>query len=184
MEVLFTPIADLPAEGFPRLRSLASQDCGLRAAQQRAFRLRHPECVIVGAVDDAQLQEVLQKADRLVLVNGGAELRNDDETVLFDTADAAEIARVVAMLHVVEDEEPFHCRCFGSPTLVFHAAGQELAALGVHHGLSVRWVSSSPGGWASDARLTRDSGDRLVQWLAAHGAPWPRVERMRARARA
>jgi hypothetical protein len=44
LELLFTPIAELPATGFDSLRVLYLQDCGLPAAQQRAFRKAHPTC--------------------------------------------------------------------------------------------------------------------------------------------
>ncbi|MBL8756420.1 MAG: hypothetical protein JNK15_24210, partial [Planctomycetes bacterium] len=182
LTLLFTPIGELPANGFPSLRVLYLQGCGLPAAQQRAFRKAHPECKVDGAVDGEQLQATLAIADRVVLRTGGTCHRVvARERVLFETGDAAEIARLLPLLQVVEDGEGFHCGCCGGPTLVFSAAGREVASLGVHHGVALRWAE---GPWNSDAALTREAAAGLEQWLVDHGDVATRRERDAARARA
>jgi len=180
LELKFTPVNELPAKGFDALRRLDLQGCGLPAAQQRAFRVAHPACAVAGEVDAQQLQQLLATADRLVLRSGGTCHRNEArEKVLFETAAADELAKVLPLLRVAEDGGSFHCMCCGNPTLVFFAAGKEIASIGVHHGLSIRW---SQGPWNGDAMLL--NGDDLAQWVAAHGDDGPLQERRAAKARA
>ncbi|HEX6812335.1 MAG TPA: hypothetical protein VF384_11975 [Planctomycetota bacterium] len=181
LELLFTPVAELPATGFDSLRTLYLQGCGHPAAQQRAFRKAHSACKIDGAVDDEQLQTLLATADRLVLRTGGTCHRDEArDKVLFETAAAEEIAKVLPLLRVLEDRGSFHCMCCGTPTLMFFAAGKEIASIGVHHGASIRWSN----GWNSDAVLTREAAEGLVQWLADHGDRDPLLERRSSQARA
>ncbi|HZN40360.1 MAG TPA: hypothetical protein VFD82_16255 [Planctomycetota bacterium] len=181
IELMFTPIGELPATGFDRLRTLYLQGCGVPAAQQRAFRKAHPECAIDGEVDDEQLQTLLATADRLVLRTRGTCHRDEaSEKVLFDTTAPDDIAKVLPLLHVVEDGSDFHCMCCGSPTLMFFKAGKEIASIGVHHGASIRWAD---GLWSSDALLTREAAEGLVQWLSDHGDDRPMFERRRSQAR-
>jgi hypothetical protein len=100
--------------------------------------------------------------------------------VLFETAAADEIAKVLPLLRVVDDYGSFYCMCDGGPTLMLFAAGKEIASISVHHGHSIQWS----GGWNSHGQLTREAAEGLVQWLADHGDIYNLLERRRSQARA
>lgn len=66
----------------------------------------------------------------------------------------------------IASEDAFHCGCYGDAWLHFFAGEAELAVIGFHHSLSLRWRN---GPWNSDARLANGSGTDLSQWFATMG---------------
>ena len=68
--------------------------------------------------------------------------------------------------------------CCGNPTFEFYRGDELVAAIGFHHGQSIRWDN---GLWPGDAALTGRSAEYLVEWLDRHGYGEPKQAMMEAR---
>lgn len=160
-----SPVAQLPAGGFAALREFELLDTALPDGQVRAFRETHPACRVRFEWRDA-LMTALKGVDRLVLRSGGTCHRQPaEETVLFETRDAAEIAAFLDLIEINEKQSNGICMCCGTPTFDFYAGERHLAMVGVQHGQALRWE------WPADGRLTRSSRERFATWLEQRGAP-------------
>ncbi|MFJ9764101.1 hypothetical protein ACIRUY_09815 [Streptomyces erythrochromogenes] len=122
------------------------------------------------------LDGVLQRAHlvRVSPVSGAGE----DGEIRVDLSDPAESARIRAAM-AVESLPGFHCMCLGDVRFeVLDRAGEPLAAVVLHHGVTLRW-----GRWEGDAVLA--DGRLLLAWLDGHGMPGPlrefEADRLRAR---
>ncbi|MCE2750541.1 MAG: hypothetical protein LW720_01490 [Pirellula sp.] len=113
---------------------------------------------------------LLARVARVRVLEGGmADGRPLGNAVLLDTAGESDLAELKQSLAIL-DGPAGHCLCCGGPTLEFLSSQSEsLAALGIHHGLSVRWAA-----WKDDAELL--DGRRLLDWLAQRGVPSPLAE--------
>lgn len=114
-----------------------------------------------GAPTTARLRDVLNRAGRVVIVEGSP-----------DEADSADVARIVVtsaettelarMLAIVDGGTGDRCRCSGWPTIMVHGVGGELIACWtLHHQSGIRGIGDC------DADL-RD-GPALTEWLAERG---------------
>ena len=178
-----TPAAILPAGPLPALRNLRVMTTAVKDADAAAFAKSHGKCRVWHRWTEA-LRTSLKGATRLRLRSGGLCHRDEEEEkTLFEEERPAEVAKILALFEVDEGASGFHCMCCGNPTFEFWKGEELLGSIGFHHGRSARWY----GGWPGDGMLSGRSGDSLVDWLAAHGAPEPREERaaeMRRRAAA
>lgn len=125
----------------------------------------------------AALDSLLSRVARVRALEGGmANGRPLGNAVLLDTSmefDLAELKQSLAIL----DGPGGHCMCCGGPTLEFLSSQSEtLAAIGIHHGRSVRRAA-----WKDDAELL--DGHRLLDWLAQRGVPGPLAEFFEAQQR-
>jgi hypothetical protein len=163
----------LPAGPLPALRLLRVMSAAVPAPAVAGFRKAHPLCRVWHGWNEA-LRAELGTGDRVVVRSGGLCHRDPDaEKVLADHRGVAKVAEFLAALEVAEEASGFHCMCCGNPTIEIYRGEVLVASLGFHHGKSLRW----PGGWPGDGKLTAKSGDRLIEWLAANGAPGPKEER-------
>jgi hypothetical protein len=121
----------------------------------------------------ARLLDATADADTLVVRDGGLCHRDlASERVLVTVRDPAEV-RALTRLIELDDVRGLHCLCCGRPTLEFFRAGELVAAVTIHHGLSLRSLL-----WGSDnAFLTPASARAFTDHLAALGVPGPRNER-------
>lgn len=167
-----TPIAALPARACPALRRLDVVGSAIPEAAMQAFRMANPTLRIMHRWTDG-LQDLAARSDRLVLRTGGTCHRDPkDDRILFETRDRDAIRLVLASLAIDEAASGGACMCCGSPSLEFHAGGAELATLGLHHGIGLRW-SGADAPWPGDAQLTGAGSDSLCAWLAEHGDDGP-----------
>jgi hypothetical protein len=115
----------------------------------------------------ASLDSLFSATRSVRVVRGGidAGVPIGDE-VLFETDDRGALASLRAALRIV-DGPAGQCACRGDPTLeLLDVDGARLAAIGVHHGLGIRWQR-----WSEDAELA--DGVRLLEWLAFQGIGYP-----------
>jgi hypothetical protein len=117
----------------------------------------------------ATLDELLSGAIRVRVTTVGA----PGEPVL-DLADPAELDLLREAL-TVERVTDGYCMCHGDLEFAFTGGDGRRTVVGLHHGLSLRWT-----GWDGDA-LLRD-GDRVLHWLARHGAGGPLAQAQRRQA--
>jgi hypothetical protein len=89
--------------------------------------------------------------------------------LVLECHDLPSLKELRSSLEVVEDPTTFgHCMCLGSPTIECYRGQDLLAAIGIHHGLSIRWDA-----WKHDAHL-RD-GSALLNWFDARGFSDPLI---------
>lgn len=113
----------------------------------------------------ADLRTAAGHADRVRIRTGGiCHRREAEEQTLFESTNPTEVSALVAMIDVTRPLLPMSCKCCGGPTFEFYAGDQLLAALSLHHNLSLRW----PDKWPGDGYLTAESRDHLNRWLGAH----------------
>lgn len=115
----------------------------------------------------ATLHEALQGVTRLRIRSGGTCHRDiGKEKTLVDVRDAEIVGDLIRRIKVNTDNRIFFCSCCGNPTFEFYQDDKLIAALGAHHGKSLRWLGRK---WQGDGVLTKDSADFLVKWLAVYG---------------
>jgi hypothetical protein len=169
----------LPSAPMPSLRTLRVMSTAVAAPAAAMFARAHPKCRVWHGWNDA-LRGELGAAERVVVRSGGLCHRDPSkERTLAEFRGAAKVKEFLDLFSVEEKASGFHCMCCGNPTFEFYRGDTLVGSLGFHHGRSIRW----PGGWPGDGLLTKASGDRLIEWLAANGAPGPMEEREEQRAR-
>ncbi|MEU3402185.1 hypothetical protein [Streptomyces filamentosus] len=110
------------------------------------------------------LDNVLQQAH--VVQVGSVNGAGAGGEIPVDLSDPAESARL-RMAMAVELLPGFRCMCLGDVRFeMFDRSGDRLAAVVLHHGVTLRW-----GQWESDAVLV--DGRLLLAWLDGHGMPGP-----------
>jgi len=170
-----TPVAKLPVS-LPALKTLKLLSTALSEADIEAFKKANPGCTVEHRWLES-LQRALAKTTRVRVRTGGTCHRDERrEKTLFEITKPEELKQLIAGIGLDDEHNGFHCMCCGEPSLEFYDEHGLQATLGFHHGRSLRW----PGGWPSDAALTYDSANFLIDWLAEHGATGPREDRKRA----
>lgn len=112
---------------------------------------------------------MLESVRRVHVIDGGmARGKAQGKDVLLETDDVAVIAALRESL-AIHDGSIGHCMCLGSPTIELYDGQRMTAAIGLHHGRSIRWEA-----WGGDAQL-RNAG-MLCRWLAERGVPGPNEE--------
>jgi hypothetical protein len=119
--------------------------------------------------NQASLDAELDTATRVRVIEGGmSHGKLLGKQVWLDTSAADDLATVRRGLRIIEDPETFgHCMCLGDFVIELYAGRKRLAALGWHHGRSIRWEV-----WKHDALLV--DGHVILDWLAGHGVSGPR----------
>jgi len=114
------------------------------------------------------LAERVRDAQCLVVRDGHP--GEPEAPVLFETTDRVQLGQLLDTIEVDEPGSGGHCMCLGGPTLEFRSQSERLAAVGIHHGTSLRWRDS----WPGDALLTPVSARRFCDWLLERGveSPW------------
>lgn len=112
----------------------------------------------------ADLDDLFARADRVrVLAGGPFRGVSRESDLLIDTDETAALQSLRECLQIDVAPATFgHCNCLGGPSLELWGGDECLAALGLHHGTSIRWVR-----WRHDARFT--SGRRIDDWLTEQG---------------
>ena len=102
------------------------------------------------------------RADRIVVRDGGFNCCGpaDDEAVLFEVTDPAEIKAVRANIEFTGTERP--CSCCGFPGIDWYCGNERLALTSIQHGTAIRWRHA-------DLRLSEQSREWIVRWLVGHG---------------
>ena len=121
----------------------------------------------------ASLDAMLEGVTRVRLLGWGevSENRRGFDHLLLEVQDPESIGTLRDCLAIVEDPKSFfHCMCLGDFRLEFYQAENLKAALGLHHGRSIRWGEA----WERDAWLRNP--ERLLRWFAARGV-LPPLER-------
>ena len=118
----------------------------------------------------AAFRKAIAAADRIVVRDGGFNCCGpvDDQSILFEVTDPAEIESVRANLEFAGTTGP--CMCCGFPGIDWYQGTERIALTAVQHGKAIRWR-----GWA-DLRLTDASGEWFAQWLVAHGVKKEEIE--------
>jgi hypothetical protein len=112
-----------------------------------------------------ELKSAARGADRLVIKTGGpCHPHPDTDVVRFETTDTNVIAQVLSGLQA-KIETGIQCRCCGSPTVYFCKGEHVLAAVSMHHRVTVRWH----GGGHSDVKPTSQSMSFLLAFFKEHG---------------
>ncbi len=160
-----SPVAALPGSPPSRLQELSLLQAEPTVpAEARAWFERAAPGVL--RTDwGGRLRETLRCATRLRVRSGGlCHRRRADERTLFESAEPSATQELISLLAVNGSARGFHCMCCGSPSLELYRGARLLAALGFHHGLSLRWH-----GWPGDAALEPEQRARLCTWLSSHG---------------
>lgn len=112
-----------------------------------------------------ELKAAVQRADRLVIKTGGpCHPQPERDVVRFETTNTNIINQVLLGLDV-NSETGMQCRCCGSPTIYFYRGEQILAAVSMHHRLTLRWHRSGH----SDIKPTAESMLFLLAFFKEHG---------------
>ncbi|MFI0446799.1 hypothetical protein [Actinomadura sp. 6N118] len=120
-----------------------------------------PAAMAEGRPTTARLQSVLNRAARVVLVEGSPD-QVDSADLARTVVTGADIADLAGLLAIVDGGTGDRCRCSGWPTILIHDVHDELIACWtLHHQDSIRGVGDC------DADL-RD-GPALTAWLAERG---------------
>lgn len=106
-------------------------------------------------------------------VKEGLSTWNGKNEFTFELKDPTEIEALLNSIDVVEDDSGFYCACGGNPWIYFYRADKEVAVLGFHHGLSLRWHG---GLWPGDAQITSECAEFLITLMADHGVTGPQAE--------
>jgi hypothetical protein len=88
----------------------------------------------------------------------------DRDVVRFETTDTNIISQVLLGLDA-KSESGLQCRCCGSPTIYFNRGEQVLAAVSMHHRVSLRWYKGGHG----DIKPTAKSMAFLLAFFQEHG---------------
>lgn len=117
--------------------------------------------------DTGALNKVLDRACRVRVTDGGASAgRPMSADVVIDETDPVALDALRAAL-TVRALPGGMCMCAGGTAFeFFDSRNREVAVVGLHHGLSVRWS-----GWHGDAILA--DGQALLRWLDERGAHGP-----------
>jgi len=109
-----------------------------------------------------ELSPAIATADRIVVRDGGFDCCGpvDDEAVLFQVTDPAEIKAVSGKIEFVSTQGP--CNCCGFPGIDWYRGKDRLALTAVQHGRAIRFRND-------DFRLSNQSRKWLVGWLVQHG---------------
>lgn len=119
----------------------------------------------------ASLAALLSRTTRVRIVDAGmVRGKAMDGPVVLDTSAPEHLAALRRHLVIAEDPNGFgHCMCLGSETIELYDGASLVAALGLHHGVALRWDA-----WKADAPLADPSA--LVRWLATVGVTGPLTE--------
>lgn len=166
LDAAVSPVAELPQITLPALKSANLLLAMVNEGKVNRFAEMNPQCEVRRSLN-AVLAPVLKSADRLKVRTGGLCHRREDREVTFhDTRDLRIIAELAAHLEVSDSKDGFHCMCCGEPVFEFYRGDELVAAIGFHHGKSIRWRG---GEWPSDGVLTDRAAAYLQDWLARHG---------------
>jgi hypothetical protein len=110
----------------------------------------------------SELSSAISTADRIVVRDGGFDCCGpvDDEAVLFEVTDPAEIKEVRA--HIDFTGTVYPCNCCGFPGIDWYCGKERLALTAVQHERAIRWGYE-------DFSLSDQSRQWLVGWLVQHG---------------
>ncbi len=112
-----------------------------------------------GLAMNARFNAMVQHADRVVVRDGGGGCCSiDDDPVLYEITNKAEIARFNEMFRF--SERQMQCRCGGFPGVDWWLDGKRIAVSAMHHGRAFRMQHEG-----YDWRLTADSRRRIGKWL-------------------
>jgi len=119
----------------------------------------------------AELDEMLGKADRVRILEGGVVDANPvGKEVLLDVSGQLELEALRDAMEIKEDKRSFsHCMCHGDYAMEFYSGTSRIAVIGLHHGVSIRWDA-----WKYDAALKKNLD--LLNWLEKNGMPQPMAE--------
>ncbi|MHB1033753.1 MAG: hypothetical protein ACYC35_14640 [Pirellulales bacterium] len=164
----------------PKSESPLSEHRRRRFSWRTLLRVAVILCVLAGAAAGvwmaflspaARFRHAVAHADRIVVRDGGFDCCGpvDDEAILFQVTDPAEIEEVLANLEMAESRP--HCACCGFPGIDFYRGQTRVALTSVQHGDAIRWS-----GWFCDLRLSQKSQEWLVGWLVKHGVSEKEIE--------
>lgn len=180
IHVALSPVASLPDKHLPQLTKATLMLSKVDEDAVRKFAAANPQCEVRRSMN-ATLAKALQGADRMRARTGGlCHRRESEETTIGEARDPALVREMAQHMEVRDDQGGFHCMCCGSPTFEFYRGAELIAAIGFHHGQSIRWGN---GLWPGDAALTERSADFLIEWLDRNGHSKPKQERIEARRR-
>ena len=158
---------------------------GFRRATRRVGNVDQATVDFLNSTAPAPTQEslsaLLARVTRVRVIGAGmVEDRAMPGPVLLETSAADQLTALRTDLAIVDDPAGFgHCLCFGWPTIELFEGRKLRAALGLHHGRTIRWNQ-----WKGDAPLAHPVA--LLRWMADLGATGPlsKFEQDRARAEA
>jgi hypothetical protein len=118
---------------------------------------------------NADLDELFAKAERgLILLSGVENGRVMNERLICEIRPDG-LAAMREALRIREGGPSFRCMCRGDFAVELFRGRRAIAAIGLHHGVSIRLDD-----WGSDAELA--DGRLFFAWLADHGVPGPLAE--------
>ncbi|MFH1708159.1 MAG: hypothetical protein ABIF71_09610 [Planctomycetota bacterium] len=132
-----------------------------------------------------QFHRAIKDAHRIVI----SYFTHDGSDFLFkpvaEVTDPQEIAAVYKGIEFEQDQLAGHCMCVSFP-IEWYKGGHSIARITLHHGRLVRWRDFPDWPWPhyhGDGRLTEESWDFMVDWLAGHGVAYPAEERDKFKAK-
>lgn len=147
-------LATLPPQ-LPALEAAALMTSALDPGARSAFVRAHPRATIHTGWAGL-LRHATRRADALRVRGGGLKFPPDSD-LLFESKTRAAVDEWLGAIHIDERHTGLHCMCSGDLTVEALAGETVVAAVTVHHGLSLRWE------WNGDAQLADDGVAALLQ---------------------
>lgn len=162
-----TPVARLPTDPMPSLRTLWVMSTKLPAEAVAEFAATNPKCRVWYDWNE-ELRRELAGANSVRVVAGdlAIDVGVSEDATLFTVTDPEEVSSLIENIEVSEWDQ--RCSCAGGPILYFRTGDGPTASFTVHHGRSLRWW-----GWPADGILTAESAAYLREWFAQHGVVLP-----------
>jgi len=120
-----------------------------------------------------EFRKAIAGADRIVVrARWFPSEGQESENTLLEVKDPQTIKEFSEHLRFDANSDWISCFCAGYLGIDWYQGKQRLVRSFLQHGQALRWE-----GFQGDARLTDDSSQWLVHWLAAHGVIGPIIER-------
>jgi hypothetical protein len=172
-----TLMTRLPNGPLPALRSLDAIATPVAADAVAAFRQAHPGVRVRHRWNES-LRDALLGVTRVRVGPGEACGLGETAPAPYETTDATEIAELIGLLVVDEQESGAACGCLGGAAFEFFQGQQLVETTNLVCNHMLRWSA-----WPGDGALAAANATAVVEWLARRGVTGPRDEIHEAQAR-
>jgi hypothetical protein len=170
-------VETLPEGDLPALRELSVVAAQVPTETIKEFRRAHPQTRVRHGWNGS-LRDALLGVTRVRVSPGEEYTLSEPTPPSYESADAGEIASLLRLFEVDENQSGAICGCLCGASLEFFKGDSLLETTHLVCNNMLRWS-----GWPSDGLLAPANAAALLDWLAARGVTGPRDEEREAKAR-